>query len=58
MTCSRRVLLASCFALALFSGALCGCSGSDNKPIPEAEQKQQMQQLNQQRADEWGNKPK
>lgn len=52
-----RYFVMNCFFV-IASCALVGCSGPDNTPIPEAEQQQQIQQLNQQRADEWGNKAK
>lgn len=47
-------------ALLILSALLLGCSGTD--PAPKTEltdaEKQQIQQLNQQRVDEWGNKAK
>ena len=53
---SRYLVISSVFFV--LSCTLVGCGGPDNTPIPEAEQQQQIQQLNQQRADEWGNKAK
>ena len=46
------LILVACCAL-----AGCGKSESGTK-LPEAEQQKQIQELNQQRVDEWGNKAK
>jgi hypothetical protein len=56
MICSRYFLVV--VGLFMVGGAFAGCSGPDTKPIPEAEQQKQIQELNQQRVDEWGNKAK
>lgn len=57
LSLTGRLFLASTVTALISSVAGCGGSESGAK-LPEAEQQKQIQELNQQRADEWGNKAK
>lgn len=51
---------AAVLALCLAAGAWLGCEKKTTEPIVnlDEQQKQQVQELNEQRASEWGQKPK